>query len=133
MEKPRSRLILRRVLKPRYPGPWKPGGKTLEEWRRVCRRRVLFRDLGVGEHFCIGDSVCRKVSTLSASMLLEDTSETDLEMQGRHSVRAEGFDYEAPRSCTFCGATQAMRLVQYRDKDELFCPTCGALDSTHYR
>lgn len=129
----KPRLVLRRVLKPRYPGPWKPGGKTLDEWRSACRRRVFFRDLKAGEHFCLGEYVCRKLGTLSAVTLLDDTSEISLDMEGRVSVLAEGVDFDAPRSCTFCGATQRMRHVQYGDRDELICPTCTRLHGTHYR
>lgn len=85
----KDRLILRRQLKSRYPAHWRPGGKDLDEWRRVCIHRIRFTDVAVGQYFCIGDLVCRKVSDLSAYLVREDTSETLLSMNGHDTVLEE--------------------------------------------
>ena len=85
----KDRLILRRQLGSRYPAHWKPGGKYLDEWRAVCTHRVRFTDLAVGQYFCIGELVCRKVSDLSAHVIREDTSETVIQMSGHDTVLGE--------------------------------------------
>lgn len=76
----KPRLILRRQLKPRYPDEWKPGGRTLDEWKQACYRFVLFKDVPVGAHFVIQDFVYRKVSEVTAIKLHEDTTERLLGM-----------------------------------------------------
>ncbi len=71
----KPRLILRRVLKPRYPGPWKPGGRTLEEWVAVSTHWMRVADMKIGAYFVIGDRVYKKVGDRSIVWLEEDTSE----------------------------------------------------------
>ncbi len=85
----KDRLILRRQLKSRYPAHWRPGGKDLDEWRRVCAHRVRFTDLADGQYFCIDEFVCRKASDLSAYLVCEDTSEILLNMNGHDTVLGE--------------------------------------------
>lgn len=87
MEGVRRRLVLRRALKPRYPGPWKPGGKTLDEWVAVSRHPMRVSDMAVGQHFVAGGRVYRKVGNYSVVRLEEDTSEVNVV----HTAQSIGF------------------------------------------
>ena len=73
-----GRLILRRVLKSRYPDVWKPGGKTLDEWVAVSRHPMRVADMAIGMHFVAGGRVYCRVGRYSVVRIEEDASEVDV-------------------------------------------------------